>query len=58
MRHSLEIIENHYQTQKVKISAQSYLKNFYAKFGFEQISEEYLEDGLPHMKMERSKQVK
>lgn len=54
MRHSLEIIENHYESRKVKISAQSYLKNFYGKFGFEQVSEEYLEDGLPHMEMVKS----
>lgn len=51
MRHSLEIIQNHYPTRPVKISAQSYLKNFYEKFGFEQVSEEYLEDGLPHLEM-------
>jgi len=51
MRHSLEIIENHYETQSARISAQSYLKNFYEKFGFRQVSEEYLEDGLPHMEM-------
>jgi len=51
MRHSLEIIENRYETKSVRISAQSYLKNFYGKFGFQQVSEEYLEDDLPHMEM-------
>lgn len=51
MRHSLEIIENHFGTNIVKISAQSYLKDFYGKFNFEQVSEEYLEDGLPHLEM-------
>lgn len=51
MRHSLEVIENLYGNTPVKISAQSYLKNFYEKFGFEQVSEEYLEDDLPHMEM-------
>ncbi len=53
MRHAIEIISNHFQTEKIQISAQSYLKNFYEKYGFKQTSEEYLEDGLPHMEMVR-----
>jgi|SRR5690606_7067327 len=51
MRHSLEIIENHFETKSVRISAQSYLKNFYEQHGFQQVSEEYLEDGIPHLEM-------
>lgn len=35
----------------IKISAQSYLKNFYEKLGFVPTGEEYLEDGIPHMAM-------
>jgi ElaA protein len=35
----------------VRISAQSYLHDFYAKFGFVRVSEEYLEDEIPHMEM-------
>jgi ElaA protein len=35
----------------VRISAQSYLYDFYAKFGFVGVSEEYLEDDIPHMEM-------
>lgn len=54
MRHAIEIIQNHFRTSRIKISAQSYLKNFYEKYGFCQISEEYLEDGLPHMEMLRN----
>ncbi|SMC49033.1 GNAT family N-acetyltransferase [Moheibacter sediminis] len=54
MSHSLEIIENVYETTSVRISAQSYLKNFYEKCGFKQVSEEYLEDDIPHMEMWRS----
>lgn len=34
------------------ISAQLYLKKFYESIGFVQISEEYLEDGIPHIKMQ------
>lgn len=51
MSHSLEIIENVYGTSSVRISAQSYLKNFYEKCGFQQVSEEYLEDDIPHIEM-------
>ncbi len=53
MRHAIQIIENHYHTTEIKISAQSYLKNFYEKYGFHQTSDEYLEDDLPHMEMLR-----
>lgn len=51
IRHSLAIIENKYMTSSVRISAQCYLGEFYAQYGFQQISEQYLEDNLPHMEM-------
>lgn len=51
MRHSLEIIENIYNTKSIRISAQAYLKNFYEKSGFTQVSDEYLEDDIPHIEM-------
>jgi len=35
----------------IKIGAQTYLKSFYEKHGFKKISEEYLEDGIPHIHM-------
>ncbi len=34
-----------------KIGAQEYLKKFYESFGFVQIGEGYLEDGIPHIYM-------
>lgn len=43
-----ELFGNH---QIIKIGAQLYLKKFYQHFGFEQIGEEYLEDGIPHIHM-------
>jgi len=36
------------------ISAQFYLKVFYESIGFEQVSEVYLEDNIPHIKMQRT----
>ena len=35
----------------VEISAQSYLKRFYNGMGFREIGPEYLEDGIPHIRM-------
>ena len=35
----------------IKISAQSYLKRFYASHDFKAEGEEYLEDGIPHTAM-------
>ena len=36
---------------KIKIEAQAYAKGYYEKFGFRQISDEFLEDGIPHIEM-------
>lgn len=38
---------------EIRISAQQYLKNFYKGFGFKQIGEPYMEDGIPHIGMLR-----
>lgn len=38
-------------TGEIMIGAQHHLKHFYERFGFEQISEPYLEDGISHIKM-------
>lgn len=38
---------------KVRISAQAHLEKFYRTFGFEPVSEAYLEDGIPHIAMVR-----
>lgn len=35
----------------IRIGAQLYLKQFYESFGFRQIDEGYLEDGIPHIHM-------
>ncbi|GAA4343838.1 GNAT family N-acetyltransferase [Flaviaesturariibacter amylovorans] len=37
----------------IRIGAQLYLKAFYESFGFAQVSEPYLEDGIPHIYMLR-----
>ena len=51
MKNAIQISENHFETRFIRISAQSYLKNFYENLGFQQVSEEYLEDEIPHIEM-------
>lgn len=48
---SLAWIREHYPESGVAISAQSYLVPFYSGFGFTSQGEEYLEDGIPHIRM-------
>lgn len=48
---SINEIKERFPGKSVKISAQEYLKSFYESFGFEIVSEVYLEDGIPHMDM-------
>ena len=48
---SIDYIKKEFPGKKIKIQAQAYLENFYTSFGFEKISEEYLEDDIPHIDM-------
>lgn len=50
---TVEQIEKTFGKVPVKIGAQVYLKRFYEKHNFIKISEEYLEDGIPHIHMLR-----
>ena len=38
--------------EKLTIEAQTYVKKLYENFGFYQTSEEFLEDGIPHVQMQ------
>lgn len=51
MARALQFIEDELNETTVKIQAQDYLRNFYSSFGFEAISEVYLDDGIPHVDM-------
>lgn len=42
--------EKHGRTA-IQIGAQTYLRKFYGSFGFEQVSDEYLDYGIPHIDM-------
>jgi len=49
-------IENNLKEDTIKIQAQAYLLNFYSSLGFKAVSEEYLEDNIPHIDMLYKKQ--
>ena len=47
----IKIAKERMNADRIKIEAQTYAKGFYAKAGFKQVSEEFLEDGIPHIQM-------
>ncbi len=55
LKASIIAIKEYFDETTVHISAQTYLKNFYSSLGFEQVGEEYLEDGIPHIAMQKIK---
>ncbi len=50
---AFEHISSEFPKKNIKIGAQVYLKGFYQSHGFETASDEYLEDGIPHIDMLR-----
>jgi len=54
MKASIKVIQKKFNTLKITISAQVYLKNFYESHGFKKAGDEYLEDGIPHIEMLRN----
>ncbi len=51
IKESIDTINKKFDTNKITISAQTYLKQFYEAHHFKQVGNEYLEDGIPHIKM-------
>lgn len=47
----IEGIRKCFNKESITISAQYYLLHFYRSHGFESVGQEYLEDGIPHIKM-------
>ena len=48
----VDIAKKCMRAKKIYIEAQKYAAGFYEREGFEICSEEFLEDGIPHVKME------
>lgn len=51
---SIEAIKEYFKVDDITISAQLYLKKFYEFHDFKKIGEQYLEDGIPHIRMDRN----
>lgn len=51
MKIGISTIKEAFDTSKITLSAQLYLQKFYESHGFKKVSEVYLEDGLPHIRM-------
>ncbi|MEE9408790.1 MAG: GNAT family N-acetyltransferase [Polaribacter sp.] len=51
---SIEAIKTHFKVTKITISAQVYLQKFYESHGFIKVGEDYLEDGIPHIRMNKN----
>jgi len=54
MKASIKAIEEYFNETKIIVSAQTYLKSFYNSLAFKEMGKEYLEDGIPHIKMIKS----
>jgi ElaA protein len=51
MKRAIETTLQQFKCRQITIGAQLYLKKFYESLGFLQISDTYLEDGIPHIEM-------
>ena len=51
MQVSLAALAQRFPKTSIEISAQKYLLKFYTDLGFTAVGEEYLEDGIPHVRM-------
>lgn len=53
MSEAIAVCERLYPENPIALSAQAHLRRFYESFGFIGTSQEYLEDGIPHIDMIR-----
>ena len=48
MKKAIDFIISDLNQTKIRLSGQAYLIDFYKGLGFKKVSDEYLEDGIPH----------
>ena len=53
LHQGVEVALENFDPDVIYLEAQTYAIGYYAKEGFQVVSEEFLEDGIPHVKMER-----
>lgn len=51
MLEGIRVAEEKFNADSIYVGAQVYAKGFYEGVGFQQISDEYVEDGIPHIHM-------
>ena len=54
LHEGVRIAEDILKANKIYLEAQEYAIGYYAKEGFEVVSDPFMEDGIPHVKMERA----
>jgi len=52
MEKGMEKVKNHFGCDKIILHSQNHAEGFYKKFGFETVSDEYLEEGVMHVTMQ------
>ncbi|MFP2768810.1 GNAT family N-acetyltransferase [Oceanisphaera sp. KMM 10153] len=52
MQYALAEVQARWPGYPVRLSAQTYVRDFYRSLGFVPLGNEYLEDGIPHQEME------
>lgn len=52
IQEAIHFVETYWKGECITISAQAHLTHFYGLNGFKAISEPYIEDSLPHIKMQ------
>ncbi len=53
MAKGISLCHQYFPSEVIKISAQQHLRAYYHEHGFSQVSDMYLEDGIPHIAMLR-----
>lgn len=53
LQEAIAFTEKTYPGTPIRLDAQSHLQGFYGSLGFVVVSDEYLEDGIPHVEMLR-----
>lgn len=52
IKEAINVIKDKFDTDRITIEAQVYARSLYEKIGFVQVSEAFLDDGIPHIKMQ------
>ena len=52
MSNSIQAIQQRMNCKEICMDAQKHAVGFYKKFGFKEVSDDFLEEGIVHVKME------